>query len=59
MASDDSSQALYRVNIKTAASPQEVANFVKLLQDNGYAVATDLQSGKLEIRTGIDDGGGG
>lgn len=50
----DGSETLYRVNIKTPASPHEIASFCDLLETNGYEVVTDMQSGKLEIREGAD-----
>lgn len=46
---------LYDIDIKTPASPAEVSDFCTLLEDNGYAVTTDLAHGKLRIKEGEDD----
>jgi len=46
----DSEETLYRVNIKTAVSPHELASFCDMLECADYEVITDLQSGRIEIR---------
>jgi hypothetical protein len=46
----DGDETLYRINIKTPASPQEVFDFTEMLEANDYTVATDLQSGTIEVR---------
>lgn len=51
--SDD--EHLYDIDIKTLASPAEVATFCDLLEANGYAVVTDLEYGKLRIFPGGGD----
>jgi hypothetical protein len=47
-----SDEQLYKVDIKTPASPKEVANFCELLEQNGYEVTTDLDIGKLKVQDG-------
>jgi len=43
---------LYKIDIKTSASPNEVADFCELLEQNGYEVVTDLDIGMLKVQDG-------
>jgi hypothetical protein len=47
-----SDEQLYEADIKTAASPKEVAEFCELLEQNGYEVLTDPDIGKLKVQDG-------
>ena len=49
-----SDDELYRVNIRHAASPDEVKAFCDMLEENNYGVAADLSSGSLKIHNGGD-----
>jgi hypothetical protein len=52
----DSSSHLYRVGVQSDASPGEVNQFCEILEENGYAVVTDMSAGRLDIHD--EDGGG-
>lgn len=55
MRESDDDSTLYRIDIRTPASPAEVAAFTDLLESSGYEVVTDLEHGKLEVREGEED----
>lgn len=46
---------LYEVDIQTWVSPDELASFCALLEDEGYHVVTDLANGKLRVDERGDD----
>jgi len=52
MSSED---ALYEIDIKTETSPSELKDFVELLEAEGYHVVTDLQHGKMRVKSGVSE----